>query len=78
MKSMGNLLASGVIFIFSLLIGSEIVLASFVIQSQRNVSIELKGYSGLTGTSLFTGSLIGGGKQTVNTPYRGWPCPASF
>lgn len=67
----GKWFASGVLFVFLILINGAVALASFIIQSQENVNIELKGYSGLIHTSLFEGRIVADGKQIVDTPYHG-------
>lgn len=66
-----KLFISYVLFVLFVLTTVETTLASFVIQSQDTVNIELKGYSGLTDATLFKGSLHAGAKHTVDTPYRG-------
>ncbi len=66
-----RLLVSGFLFAFFVLSGDETALASFVIQSQDAVTVELKGYNGLADTTLFKGGLVAKGGQTVDTPYRG-------
>ncbi len=60
------------LFLFVLLVlTSNAAWASCVIQSQETVDIELKGYNGLTDTTLFKGSLTSGTKQTIDTSYQG-------
>ncbi len=45
--------------------------ATFIIHSQSDVVVELKGFNGLTDTVLFKGKVTAGGKCQVGTPYRG-------
>ncbi len=59
------------LFVLLVLTSSNAALASCVIQSQETVDIELKGYNGLTDTTLFKGSLTSGTKQTIDTSYQG-------
>ncbi len=56
---------------FLVLAGGEAALASFVIQSRVTVPVEIKGYNGLAGTSLFKGNLVAGEPQKIDTPYQG-------
>ncbi len=67
----GKWFVSGMMFVFLIVTSVETTLASFVIQSQDVISIELKGYNGLTDTTLFEGKLSGGVKNTIDTPYYG-------
>ncbi len=43
----------------------------FVVHSQTAVDIELTGYNGLTETLVFTGNVVPGSGQEIQTPYRG-------
>jgi hypothetical protein len=43
----------------------------FVVHSQTDVDIELTGYNGLAETNIFTGDVVPGSGQEINTPYRG-------
>ena len=62
---------AGFFCIFLMLIGGGAALASFIIQSQVTVPLEVKGFSGLTGITLFKGSAIAGKEQKIDTPYQG-------
>ncbi|MEA3467026.1 MAG: hypothetical protein U9R57_02240 [Thermodesulfobacteriota bacterium] len=66
-----KLFVSCFLFVFLVLTSNGTALASFVIQSQDAMDIELKGYNGLTDTILFKGSLNSGTQQTIDTSYRG-------
>ena len=66
-----KLFVSGFLFVLLILTSNDAALALFVIQSQEAVDIELKGYNGLTDTSLFKGSLTSGTKQIIDTSYQG-------
>jgi hypothetical protein len=44
---------------------------NFVVHSQTAVDIELTGYNGLTETLVFTGNVVPGSGQEIQTPYRG-------
>lgn len=67
----GKWIVLGVLFVFLLLSSAAHALASFVIQAQEAVSLEIRGYKGLADTSLFAGELSPGVKQSINTSYRG-------
>jgi hypothetical protein len=60
-------------FLFALAVfsGCESAWATLSIHSQTAVEIELTGYNGLIKTSIFKKNLAAGGKQEINTPYRG-------
>jgi hypothetical protein len=59
------------LFILVLFSSSESAWANLFIHSQTAVEIELTGYNSLVETSIFKGNLEAGGKQEINTPYRG-------
>jgi len=61
----------GFLSIFLVLAGGEAAQASFVIHAQLSVPLEVKGYNGLTGTTLFKGNLVAGEQQKIDTPYQG-------
>jgi hypothetical protein len=67
----GKWIVSGVLFVLLVLAGTVNALASFVIQAQEAVSLEIRGYRGLADSSLFAGELAPGVKQSINTSYRG-------
>ncbi len=67
-----KLFVTGFLFVFIVLSSNDAALASFIIQSQEAVEIELKGYSGLNDTILFKGSLSSGTEQTIDTSYQGF------
>ncbi len=66
-----KLVAGLLLFVFLGMTSTEVARASFIIQSQEAVDIEVKGYNGLSEIILFKGSLSAGTKETVGTPYRG-------
>ncbi len=59
------------LFVFFVMATTEAALASFVIYSQEDVDIEIKGYNALNDFTLFKGKLISGVEQTIDTPYQG-------
>ena len=61
----------GLLFVFSTLVVCKPAWTMLVIHSQTAVDIELIGYNGLAGSSLYNGSISAGGKHEINTPYRG-------
>jgi hypothetical protein len=66
-----KLVAGLLLFVFLGMTGTEVALASFIIQSREAVDIEVKGYNGLNEIILFKGRLSAGTKETVDTPYHG-------
>ena len=60
-------------FLFALAVFSicESARAELVIHSQTAAEIELTGYNSLVESPIFKGNLEAGGKQEINTPYRG-------
>ncbi len=65
----GKWIVAGVLF--GVITGAVNALASFVIQAQEAVSLEIRGYRGLAVTSLFAGALDPEIKHSINTSYRG-------
>jgi hypothetical protein len=61
----------GFLFVLLLPAGGEAAPVSFVIHSQATVSLEIKGYNGLTETTVFKGSLSAGEQQEIETSYQG-------
>ena len=53
------------------LIWSQAALASFDIQSNETVQLDIKGYDGLSEKTLFRGELVAGIRQDVATSYKG-------
>ena len=71
MRSLYTWFTSGLLSVILLLAGGGPALASFVIQSQVTAPVEIKGYNGLAGTSLFKEILIAGEPQKIDTAYQG-------
>ena len=59
------------LFIVVVLSGGATGSGKFVVHSQTAVDIELTGYNGLTETLVFTGNVVPGSGQEIQTPYRG-------
>lgn len=59
------------LFIIFILIWSEPAWSSFEIQSKDTVNLEIKGYDGLTETTLFLGELVAGVQHNVAKNYKG-------
>jgi hypothetical protein len=59
------------LFVLAVFSNNETALANLVIHSQTAVEMELIGFDSLAETSIFRGNLVAGGKQEINTPYRG-------
>ncbi len=64
-------MVTGTLFTIFILIWCQAALASFGIQSDETVQLEIKGYEGLTAKTLFRGELATGIRQDVATPYKG-------
>ena len=60
-----------VLLVFVVFSGCESAWATIGIHSQTAVAIELTGYNSLVETPIFKDNLEAGGKQDINTPYRG-------
>lgn len=67
----GRWFTFGALMYLCIFAGDASASASFVIQSQDYTHFVLKGYSGLTETTLFQGELATGVKQNIATTYKG-------
>ena len=67
----GKQIITGTLFTLLILTWGEATWASFDVLSNETVHLEIKGYDGLNGITLFRGELAPGIKQNVATSYRG-------